>query len=62
MAKCVNHPDRETPYLCSKHGIVLCQECMHCIDPELYCKFRNSCPIWFIHKENERGKRNKDSE
>jgi hypothetical protein len=57
MPRCVNHPDRETSYYCSKHQIALCEECLHCIDPELYCKFRSSCPIWFIHKDKVREKR-----
>jgi hypothetical protein len=28
MGKCINHPDRETPYLCMKHQIYLCEECL----------------------------------
>jgi len=30
-----------------KHEIYLCEECLKCLDPEIYCKFRTSCPIWF---------------
>ncbi len=51
MGKCVNHPDRETSYLCRKHNIYLCEECLQCRDPELYCKFRPSCPISFMSKK-----------
>ncbi len=51
MGKCVNHPDRDTSYICSKHNVYMCEECLRCRDPEIYCKFRPSCPIWFIHKE-----------
>lgn len=54
MGKCVNHPERETSYLCMKHNTYLCESCLACRDPELYCKFRPSCPIWFIHKERRR--------
>ncbi|MGM0453822.1 MAG: hypothetical protein ACQERN_11715 [Thermodesulfobacteriota bacterium] len=50
MGYCVNHPDRETSYMCSKHGKYFCQQCLGCPDPELYCKFRSSCPIWFMQK------------
>ena len=50
MGKCINHPDRETSYLCMKHNIYLCEECLQCRDPEIYCKFRPSCPIWFLTK------------
>jgi len=23
---------------------------MQCRDPDIYCKFRTSCPIWFLTK------------
>ena len=53
MGKCINHPDRETSYLCMKHNVYLCEECLECRDPEIYCKFRSSCPIWFLSKRKE---------
>ncbi len=37
-----------------KHNIYLCEECLQCRDPELYCKFRPSCPIWFLSKRREK--------
>ena len=54
MGKCVNHPDRETSFMCSKHGVYMCEECLECRDPNIYCKFRSACPIWFEHKRRER--------
>ena len=27
MGTCINHPERETPYICMKHQIYLCEEC-----------------------------------
>lgn len=57
MGTCINHPERETAYICMKHQIYLCEACLTCRDPELYCKFRPSCPIWFIHKEERRRKK-----
>lgn len=57
MSTCVNHPDRETPYVCQKHQVALCEECLACRDPELYCKFRTSCIIWMIDKERRREER-----
>ena len=54
MGTCTNHPGRETSFMCSKHGIYLCEECLECRDPEIYCKFRTACPIWFEHKERKR--------
>jgi len=55
MEKCVNHPDRETNYLCMKHNIYMCEECMKCRDPEIYCKYRSSCPISFLSKKGTEG-------
>jgi hypothetical protein len=52
VGRCVNHPDRETGYECMKHHIFMCEDCMNCRDPELYCKFRTSCTIWFLTKKN----------
>ncbi|MDY0374332.1 MAG: ASKHA domain-containing protein [Desulfobacterium sp.] len=51
MGKCINHPDTETPYKCMKHNIFLCEHCLECPDPELYCKYRTSCPIHFMSKK-----------
>ncbi len=50
MRTCTNHPDRQTSYLCMKHNIYLCEECIQCRDPKIHCKFRPSCPIWFMDK------------
>ena len=50
MGHCINHPDRETQYLCMKHQLYLCEECLQCKDPKIYCKHRSACPIWFMSK------------
>ena len=50
MGKCSNHPNRETSYVCSKYTTYMCEDCFKCSDPEIYCKFRSSCPIWFVDK------------
>jgi len=50
MGKCVNHPDRETNFICLKHNVYMCGDCLHCRDPKIHCKFRSSCPIWFMEK------------
>ncbi len=54
MGKCKNHPDRETNFLCMKHNVYMCEECVHCNDNEIYCKFRPSCPIWFMEKQMQK--------
>jgi len=51
MGKCIKHPDRETSYICMKHNFYLCEECLECRDLDIYCKFRSSCPIYFITKK-----------
>ena len=51
MGKCSCHPEIETSYLCMKYNQYLCKECLRCQDPEIYCKFRSSCPIWFMQKK-----------
>jgi hypothetical protein len=53
MGKCIHHPDRETSYICMKHQIYLCEDCLECRDPKIYCKHRSACPIWFNGKHKE---------
>jgi hypothetical protein len=50
MEKCINHPDIETPFSCTKYNVYMCVECLSCRDPEIYCKFRSACPVWFMYK------------
>ena len=52
MGRCLNHPERETSYKCMKHNYFLCEDCLECRDPDIYCKFRTSCPIHFISNKN----------
>jgi len=51
MGECACHPEIDTPYKCQKHDIYLCEECLECRDPDIYCKFRSSCPIWFMSRK-----------
>jgi uncharacterized 2Fe-2S/4Fe-4S cluster protein (DUF4445 family) len=53
MGKCINHPDRETRFFCMKHQLYLCEECLACRDPQLYCKHRTACAIWFMTRRQE---------
>jgi len=48
MGKCLCHPEVETSYLCMKDNVYLCAECLTCRHPNIYCKFRSSCPIWYM--------------
>ncbi len=48
-------------YRCEKHQIEMCDACLHCKDPDLYCKFRSACMIHFIEKETDRCLKRKNS-
>ena len=50
MGACINHPEQETNFQCMKHLVFMCEDCLNCPDPELHCKHRTSCPIWFLVK------------
>ena len=62
MGQCECHPEKETPYICMKHQRYLCDECMKCVDPDIYCKFRSSCPIWFMDKRAKSFKEEKTAD
>ena len=51
MGVCYQHPEIETPYRCMKHEVYMCTECLQCRDPNIYCKYRSSCPIHFLSKK-----------
>ena len=61
VGTCTHHPDRETRFQCLKHNVWLCEECLKCRDPELYCKHRSACPIWFIEKRQKRWDREQEA-
>jgi hypothetical protein len=54
MGHCIHHPERETPYRCHKYDLYLCEACLVCRDPTLYCKHRSACAIAFMEKERGR--------
>ena len=62
MGKCRKHTDRETSYLCSKHNVYMCEECLKCNDPDIYCKFRSACTIWFMERRKARWEKEKHAE
>lgn len=57
MGRCAAHPDRETAFQCAKHDLYLCEDCLACRDPRLYCKHRTACPIWYLHQGRLRAAR-----
>ncbi|VEN73992.1 hypothetical protein EPICR_200043 [Candidatus Desulfarcum epimagneticum] len=46
--------DDQNALVCMKHGIRVDADRADCRDPEIYCKFRPSCLIWFMRKERKR--------
>jgi hypothetical protein len=53
MGACTCHPEIDSRYLCMKHQVYLCEDCLQCRDPKLYCKHRTACPIWFLQKQEK---------
>jgi hypothetical protein len=37
--------------MCMKHKKYQDTDKMGCNDPEIYCKFRPACPIWFMTRK-----------
>ncbi len=46
--KCFRHKEETGKYYCAKYGRYLCEDCLACQDPTIYCKFRKMCMIWEI--------------
>ncbi len=55
---CCIHQENPSVVQCQKHRIGYCNQCFNdelkCRDPQLYCKFRQQCVIWFTAKEREK--------
>ncbi len=47
---CVNHSENQGQYYCGKYNRYLCDDCMKCQDPSIYCKHRSMCLIWEFSK------------
>jgi len=45
---CSHSPGCATIHTCQKYGIAMCEACLQCRDPKIYCKFRSSCTIHFL--------------
>ena len=50
---CCPENSSEARYKCEKHQVYMCEACLECKDPDLYCKFRPSCMIHFLEKERK---------
>lgn len=61
MTCCDDYKEGQQQYKCEKHQIYLCDACLKCKDPELFCKFRPSCMIHFMEKERKNGRKTSQS-
>lgn len=50
MGRCARHPQTESRWQCLKRGIWMCEECLGCRDPALYCTHRSACLVWYLEK------------
>lgn len=50
----MKHPDEDARFQCMKFNVFMCERCLACPDPDLHCKFRSSCPIWFMVRRGGR--------
>ncbi len=50
MGTCKNHRGEQARFLCQKYNYFLCDKCLRCYDPEIYCKFRSACIINYKDK------------
>jgi uncharacterized 2Fe-2S/4Fe-4S cluster protein (DUF4445 family) len=53
MGRCISHPEKESRFFCMKHKLYFCEECLTCRDPDIFCKYRSSCPIWFMTRREQ---------
>ncbi len=55
--ECASHPGAAAAYYCDKYDRYLCENCIVCQDPDLYCKSRTMCVIWEVsrHEEGDTG-------
>ncbi len=51
MEKCICDSDKESRFICMKDNVYLCEDCLKCRNPDIYCKYRTACPIWFMEKK-----------
>ncbi len=52
--QCPKHPDLPARFKCEKFEVRMCERCMECRSPELYCKFRQHCVIWELLEEERK--------
>jgi hypothetical protein len=62
---CRFHPERDALLWCEKYDYGYCGRCLEqslCTDPELYCKFRDRCRIWYSSRERRKHRRPREGD
>ncbi len=50
--QCPKHPDLPARFRCEKYALEMCERCMECRSPDIYCKHRPQCMIWELLRED----------
>ena len=50
---CARHPDKAAIHHCAKYERYLCEDCLRCQDPEIWCRWRTSCVIWEVSRHEQ---------
>jgi hypothetical protein len=62
-ATCEKHPDRKAAASCRRYNHGFCADCLDnepvCPDPEMFCRYRERCLVYFSYKEKQREERHK---
>jgi hypothetical protein len=53
---CARHADTPAIHNCAKYGRYLCEDCLCCQDPKLFCRWRTSCVIWEVSRHQRAGR------
>jgi hypothetical protein len=60
---CEEHPDRRAAAECMRYSRGFCVECLEerpvCPDPEMFCRYRERCLVYYSYKEKRREERKK---
>jgi hypothetical protein len=62
--RCRFHPEQEALIWCEKYEYGYCRSCAEqsaCTDPDLYCKFRTQCLLWYAHGKIRKHQRERDA-
>lgn len=62
---CRFHPERDALLWCEKYEYGYCGPCLEqsiCTDPDLYCKSRDRCRIWYAFREGRSNRQRQEGD